>query len=168
MTFLLLYLSVQAGVVPDPTAWSHLVHAQALGPSTRVEVGGRHYKWWNSDPSRALATIDRLRSIKAPLTTDMFNSVLRAYVSNRNPKTCKAEDFWVDMHLEPDLPLDITSFHLMLTACMHARAPERAFFLLDEMKLAPHHLTPTVRTYNQLIRACAGKRIQESIRYAHL
>jgi pentatricopeptide repeat protein len=120
---------------PTPPAWGALIEAKCEGGIGNVDEG--------------LKIIKHLEKSGVVLLASMFNPVLRGLIKNgRHDETF---DTWVSMKVKGVNP-NVQSYNIMIEQCEHRGQPERAFFLVDEMKL--HDLIPVKDTYCKLIRAC--------------
>jgi len=161
-----------ADVEPGADLWEWYVYAQAntvyidtaenaksaLVPITRADGAFtnkpvRRGATYVKDVTSAIATIDRLKALGAPLTTGMFNSVL--YVLVKDGHNDEALNWWLRMHREPGIVLNEDSFVHMIKHATQTRNAEKAFWYLDEMKASLVNVKPTLRVFNKLLRACA-------------
>lgn len=121
---------------PNPFAWACLIQAKTQNGFGNVDEG--------------LKLIKHLERSGVVLVADMFNPVLRGLVKNGRHE--EAFDVWAGMKVKGINP-NVESYNIMVEQCQFRGQPERAFFLVDEMKLAD--LLPDKTTYCKLIRACA-------------
>ena len=161
-----------ADIEPDTDMWEWLVYAQSRtvyvdtqknASESLVPIMRPDGKFTNKpvyqglalkrDPTSAIATIDRLKAIGAPVTIGMFNAVLYTLVNEGHKE--EALNWWLRMHREPGIKLNEDSFIHMIKHATLSRNAEKAFWYLDEMRSSLVDVTPTLRTYNKLLRACA-------------
>ncbi len=103
----------------------------------------------NASIKQAIAIIDRLKSIGSVITTEMFNSVLKAYIENGFYDD--ANEFWLRMHEEVNLSLNVNSFLPMFKLCSKKGEAERALLYFHELE--NQGLTADTRVFASLFRA---------------
>lgn len=121
---------------PNPFAWACLITAKTENGNGKVDEGINLLKF--------------LEKRGVTLLADMYNPILRGLI--KNARHDEASDHWVGMKIRGINP-NIESYNIMVEQCEYRGQPERAFFLMDELKLA--QLTPTKETFCNLIRACS-------------
>ncbi len=100
---------------------------------------------------RAVSIIDRLKSVGSVITTEMFNSVLKAYVENGFYND--ADEFWLRMHEEVNLSLNTNSFLPMFKLCAKRGEAERSLSYFSELE--GQGLTADTKVFASLFRAVA-------------
>jgi pentatricopeptide repeat protein len=119
---------------PNPFVWASLIEAKAI-----------------TDVDEAVRTIGRLEKSGMTINANMLNPVLRGLMKAKRHD--EVFNVWVDMKWKGIVP-NRESYDIMIEQCEYRSQPERAFFLVDEMKelsIAPAH-----STYVHLFRACAA------------
>ena len=129
---------IAGNLTPDAKAWTALINARARGrgPGFGAEA--------------ALEIADRLYKTGFPVTTPMYNCVLKAFIEEKKPQ--RANEIWAQMHELP-IDLDKESFSIVLKLCTVTGQPERAFFYMDELRSLG--VTPDDKVFLGLFRACA-------------
>ncbi len=126
---------VKKGSDPSPASWEHLIGAYAdLG-----QLG------------KAIEILEQLRSLRIPVNSGAYVSVLWKYVDNWQIDS--ADEFWLRMK-EDGVELTLEAFRAMFGLCVKAKRPERALFMLDE--LAFHDLQPDKAIFTSVLRAIAA------------
>ena len=101
--------------------------------------------------TQAVSIIDRLKSVGSVVTTEMFNSVLKANVENGFYD--EANEFWLRMHEEVNLSLNINSFLPMFKLCAKRGEAERSLSYFYELEA--QGLTADAKVFASLFRAVA-------------
>jgi pentatricopeptide repeat protein len=125
-------LAVHSDLNPDSTIWQLKIDNLAM----------------SGQPDQALDFLNRLRKNGLSALCEMYNSVLKAFVNQR-----RSEDVlrvWLAMK-DAGVQLNNASFVLMLKNCAANAEAERAFFLLDEMRMLK--LEPDITVFNALFLA---------------
>ena len=122
---------------PNPFAWGCLIEAK-----TENGLG---------DVDQGIKLLKHLEKNKVVLLAEMYNPIINGLVKkNRHDE---AFEKWTDMKIR-GVNANVESYNIMIEQCEYQRTPERAFFLMDEMKLLD--LKPSKKTFCKLIRACAS------------
>ena len=119
---------------PNPFIWASLIEAKAI-----------------IDVDEAVRTVGRLEKSGMTINANMLNPVLRGLMKMKRHD--EVFNVWVDMKWKGIIP-NRESYDIMIEQCEYRSQPERAFFLLDEMKELS--ITPAHSTYVHLFRACAA------------
>lgn len=121
---------------PNPPAWGALIVAKTRNGEGDVEEG--------------LRLLKHLEKSGVVLLADMHNPILRGLI--KKGRHTEAYDLWVQMKVKGINP-NVESYNIMVEQCEFRGQPERAFFLIDELKLLD--LKPSKETFCKLIRACS-------------
>jgi pentatricopeptide repeat protein len=120
---------------PDGFAWACLIGAKAgLG-----------------DLEEAIRVKKHLEKSGVVLVAEMYNPILLGLM--RAGRHDDVFDYWVEMKCNGINP-NRESYDIMIEQCEVRGQPERAFFLLDEMRLA--EVKPELSTFVHIFRACAS------------
>lgn len=121
---------------PNPIHWACLIKAK-----TKDGFG---------DVADGLKILKHLEKSGVALLADMYNPILRGLMHER--RNDDVFDYWCDMKFNGVVP-NIESYNIMIEQCEVLGKPERAFFLMDELKLLD--IEPDRDTFCRLFRACA-------------
>jgi pentatricopeptide repeat protein len=120
---------------PDGFAWACLIGAKAgLG-----------------DIEEAIKIKKHLEKSGVVLVAEMYNPILSGLM--RAGRHDDVFNYWVEMKCNGINP-NRESYDIMIEQCEVRGQPERAFFLLDEMRLA--EVKPELSTFVHIFRACAS------------